>query len=314
MKRVLAAAILVLADSLSAYAVKMTLFVDTDTFIARAKDIIVAECVSVKQSKESEDGLCPVKVRILRVLKGNKQPGGSTIATIYPMKPGTVYLLSSLGGFAHGTDFLAIPELSVVPLPRGFPLEQLDQKPLKAQVQLIFSRRVYEIEQELDPLMKERELLKRGLKDRQDDLYESKGELEIRRVLSVASKTDEGGIVYLELNGQKLEWSESTRGESGFLYFTRPGSNSPLWEFSPGAHPRVEDFHGKRLRARFYGMYSPGRPPALGLRSYNAITVGVGQVVLARTVDDPQAIYVLQVDRQDRDTERVYVRYAIHRD
>src|SRR6266508_3189274 len=68
-----------------AQAIKITLFIDTDTFVQRAQDIVVAKCTGpVPDAWNYEDGLYPVDVQIVSVLKGSKKPGKARLATIYP--------------------------------------------------------------------------------------------------------------------------------------------------------------------------------------------------------------------------------------
>lgn len=126
-----------------AFAIAITGFKDTDTAIKRSQDIIIAECVAIPTNKPVMkdgheviygmiDGLYKVEVNILRTLKGGNRPGRKIIATIYPMTPGKTYLLSSMGGGVGptgeipATDFMTVPELSVVEIPADFDLAELD--------------------------------------------------------------------------------------------------------------------------------------------------------------------------------------------
>jgi hypothetical protein len=136
----------VLVTALESQAVPITIFTDTDTFVDRARDIVIAKCLGpVPDSGPYDDGLYPVDVQVIAVLKGPKnksmKPGRARIATIYPMEAGKTYLLTSLGGSALGTEFLAIPELSVVELPPSFRLEELKGKALADQVRAVFAAR-----------------------------------------------------------------------------------------------------------------------------------------------------------------------------
>jgi hypothetical protein len=141
-------------------AVRITLFADTDTFVQRAQDIVIAKCSGpVPDSRQYEDGLYPVDVQVVAVLKGGKMPGQAKIVTVYPMEAGKTYLLTSLGGSAHGTDFLAVPELSVVELPANFHLDDLKGKKVVEQVQTVFAARRQENERQQRLLMEEKKLL-----------------------------------------------------------------------------------------------------------------------------------------------------------
>jgi hypothetical protein len=89
---------------------------------------------------------------------------------------------------------------------------------------------------------------------------------------------------------------------------------APYWEFSPSEAAKIEDLAGKPLKARFYGMYAPGRRDTpLGWTGLQAIQVTVGQVLLARTVDDSRKIFAIQIESQMQDQERMSARYAIIR-
>ncbi len=147
-----------------AQAIKITAFTDTDTFVQRAQDIAIAKCTGpVLDGRDHDDGLYPVDVQIVTVLKGVKKPGKATIATIYPMEVGKTYLLTSLGGSAHGTDFLAIPQLAVVELPPNFRLDDLKGKKVAEQVQAVFAARRQENERQQRLLEEENRLLDKAV-------------------------------------------------------------------------------------------------------------------------------------------------------
>jgi len=152
MKMITVGMLLLCSICLGVSGVIISPFRDTDAFVERAKDIVVAECTSIPAMPPQVarvDGLYVVEVNILKVLKGNRKPGPLRIVTIYPMDRNITYMLCSLGGNALGTDFLAIPELSVVPLPRTFRIGELEGKAPKEQVHHILSRRLYELERQL---------------------------------------------------------------------------------------------------------------------------------------------------------------------
>ena len=315
MKRVLTVLIPFLFVCVQCLSVKITLFMDTDTFIKRAKDIVIAKCISLPEDGSGKIGLSPVQVEILTVLKGDKKPGELKIVTIYPMAPGKTYMLTSLGGSAHGTDFLALPELSVVPIPSNFELEQLKGKSLKEQVQRVFSRRLYEVEWVLEPLLREKVLLDKGLQDRADDLYTSSKPVMISRIHTTSAEDYLGnGIIFLDLKPKKMEWSlQSDRDKTGYFYFTEPGTNKFVWEFSPSEHSEINELNGKILQARFYGKYSPGGKAAFVKKwGYNTVTVQAGQVILARHIDAPSMVYIIKLEGQEK--ERLFIEYSVIRD
>jgi hypothetical protein len=159
---------LLLLVACDAQAIKVTLFSDTDTFIERAQDIVIAKCLGpVPDGRFYDDLLYPVDVQVVTVLKGPKnksmKPGKSKIATIYTMEAGKTYLLMSMGGSAFGTEFLAADELSVVEVPSNFKLDDLKGKKLKEQVQVLFAARRQEIERQQRLLEEEKKILDKAV-------------------------------------------------------------------------------------------------------------------------------------------------------
>lgn len=300
---------LVLACS-TCHAVPITLFADIDTYLKRSEDIVIAKCVSIpEQGTETfDDGLFPVQVEIVSIVKGEKTPGRLTVATIYDMQPGTNYLLASSGGKVFDTDFLALPELSVIPIPANFDLDQLKGKQAKQQVHLILARHLFETEQKLAPLRHLEGLLKKALQDRRDHLFESAGTVQLREIRGAS--TQEGNVgICLKLPPGRLEWSHAQPGKSGYFYFNTHGEKLN-WEFAASEQRNLDEFNGKPLLSKFYGQFSPSLDPRLGHQSSNAIQVEVGQIVLARTAQDPHTVYVLKLEKQEQ-TEALTVQYAV---
>ncbi|HEV8061527.1 MAG TPA: hypothetical protein VGP68_16730 [Gemmataceae bacterium] len=164
MKQLVSALALLLVVA-NVQAIKITMFIDTETFVLRAKDIVIAKCLvpAAGGPQHYEDGLYPVDVHIISALKGEKKPGKAKIATIYPMELGKTYLLASLGGSAYGTDFLAVPQLSVVELPANFRLDDLRDKKVAEQVQTVFAARRRENERQRLLLDEEKKLLDKAV-------------------------------------------------------------------------------------------------------------------------------------------------------
>jgi hypothetical protein len=323
MRKFLGCAIILCLTCRAAFAIAITIFVNTDLFVKRSSDIIIADCVSIPTNKPvlvngqwdvetMRDGLYKVEVNVIRTLKGDKQLGKQIIATIYPMTPGKKYLLSSLGGGGIGetggiaaTDFMAVPQLSVVEIPSNFDLKTLDGKELKEQMQSIFSRHLYEVEGELAPLIREKELLDKAVADRQSEWFDSGEPVKIGPIIETNTISIENWGVWLNLEDQKLQWSESTPGKNGFFYFEKFGvTGKSYWEFSTCDATNIESLVGKRLKTKFSGLFSPGT-------GGQSIQVSVGQVLFARTVDEPNKIYIVQIVGQDQNQERMSARYAI---
>jgi len=330
MRKILGSILFVFAACPVAFAIIVSTFEDADTLVRRAKDIVVADCVSIPTNRPSlrdghwvtvelRDGMYKSEVHIVRTLKGDKRPGNQIIATIYRMTPRKRYLLYSLGGQVGesggipGTDFLAVPRLSVVEIPPDFDLKTLEGKELKEQVQCILSRHLFEVEGQLAPLLEEKAHLEKVLADRRYERYESQGPLKIGRIIEASTQTDGHGLVWLELEGKKLPWSRSQSGKTGFLYFEKIGaSHLPYWEFSLCDATKIEDLSDTSLKGRFYGMYTPRLGNnKLGWSGLQAIQVSVGEVLLARTADDPRTVFIIQMVGQDLNEERLSARYTV---
>lgn len=208
MGKVLGSIILLCLICQAAFAIAITQFAETDTLIKRSKDIIIAECVSIPTNKpvlingqwatvDLRDGLYKVEVNVIRMLKGDKQPGNQIIATIYRMVPGKIYLLSSMGGSIGetggiaATDFFAVPELSVVEVSSNFDLKTLDGKELKEQMQSVFSSHLFEVEEKIAPLMQEKGLLEKAVADRQSKWFISTNVVTLGQIIETAT-TNQG--------------------------------------------------------------------------------------------------------------------------
>jgi hypothetical protein len=166
--RSLAALPILFAAGGACSAIPITAFVDVDTFVERAQHIIVAKCVGpVPSAEEADDGLYAVDVDMIAVVKGPKNPSmkltKTRIATIYPMEAGKRYLLTNMGGSALGTNFHAVPELSVVELPPNFQLDALKGKSMADQVRTVFAARRQEIERQQRLLKQEKALLDKAV-------------------------------------------------------------------------------------------------------------------------------------------------------
>lgn len=153
------------AGTLVALAIRITPFSDLDRYLECGQDIVIAKAVSMPAIERGDsDGLHLVEVEVLRTLKGTNQPGKLTVATIYPMREGSRYLLYSPGGSFRGSSFLAVPELSVVELPAHLNLRQLDRKSVREQIASLFELRLGESKRLLAELEHERVLLEKASK------------------------------------------------------------------------------------------------------------------------------------------------------
>jgi hypothetical protein len=288
---------------------------DLDTYLDRAKEIIIARCIEVPEEGVNAfiDGLYPATVDVVTNLKGKRELVHLKIATIYSMKPGQTYLLTNTGGNAFGTDFLSLGELTVLPIPERFNFDLLKDKSPKEQLEQIFAHSLYELERELEPLLAKERMLRQALKDRRDDLFESKGPIRLTEIRALMSKKA-GSSVFLEMPCGRLDWSHSSPGKSGYFYFNPPTPDKSQWEFATVDRDveSLKALDGKPLKAKFYGLLSPSRDKRLGQSAGNAIHAEVGQIILARYTTDPKTIYLLELVSQGTD-ESLRVKYAVVR-
>ena len=154
-----------LSSALIGWAVTITLFSDLKTYVERGRDIVIARCISSPPASErnrQKDGLYAAQIEIIKVIKGTKEPGECKVVTVYGMEAGKTYLLYSLGGTVDGTDFLALPELSMVEVPPTFDVKGMDGKPPEKQVLMIFNARLSEVRKVLVELERETRLLEKA--------------------------------------------------------------------------------------------------------------------------------------------------------
>ncbi|OPY69360.1 MAG: hypothetical protein A4E62_01838 [Syntrophorhabdus sp. PtaU1.Bin002] len=158
-KTILSAALIFLSVA-TAWAVKITLFVDMDFYIKRGRQIVIAEFVAAHDLNLNGDGLYTAEVNVVRVLAGQTKLGKLRVLTIHPMTRGVRYMLYSL---TDPPDFQAIPELSIIALPERFDLGELDQKNLREQLLTIFETRLFHVRHELEQRRAEQKLLEKAL-------------------------------------------------------------------------------------------------------------------------------------------------------
>ena len=298
MKSKITAVIFLLTYCHPALAIRVTLFGDTPTYIERAKDIVIAKCIS--EPEHIIDGGM-YDVDIIKVLKGDKPIGACKVFAVERMKKGRTYLLTNSGGQVGDTDFLATAQVSVVAVASFIDLEKLQHKNLTDQLHTIFSGRLYELHRQLAPLLAEKELLDKAVADRTDNLLVTTMPAQIDQLYRTrAREYKQGEVTYLKFDAKHMEWSRQS-DKKGYLYFQEPETRMPKWEFALLPEKEFEALKGKKLRLRFYGMYTPG--------SGQSIVVSEGQVIAARHTDEPTVAYIMKLDRQENDI--LFVRYCI---
>src|SRR5215831_15434079 len=94
--------IMILLSPTMARAVPVFPPVDTPTFVAKSKDILLVKCINPDVlGGEKTDGLTLVEVDVVLVIKGDRKAGKTRLGTIgQPMEAGRRYLMASFGGNA----------------------------------------------------------------------------------------------------------------------------------------------------------------------------------------------------------------------
>ena len=113
---------------------------------------------------------------------------------------------------------------------------------------------------------------------------------------------------YLSIGKAQMEWSlGSTAMKTGWLYFARPKSNEPVWEFAPCSRANLGDVVPVDLNAEFISEGDTNRirsafDTGSGLEktagqtlSGRAIPVKEGQVLLARLIIAPHIVYAIRL-------------------
>ena len=116
---------------------------------------------------------------------------------------------------------------------------------------------------------------------------------------------------FLDLNGQRLEWSIGGTG-TGWMYFWDPepfsGPHVSAWEFA--TCPERDFLSITNIPTDFHGAADPRRAEIFGATSTtNAIPVFATQILFARKTDETNCVYVLNLAAQDGN--KLIVRYCI---
>lgn len=113
---------------------------------------------------------------------------------------------------------------------------------------------------------------------------------------------------YLKVGPAQMEWSlRNTGRKTGWLYFHKPGSNDPIWEFAPCPRTNLADIIEKDLTVDFIrtgdpraaSLFKPSNPQETGVsREFRAILVSEGLIVLARLSHSPRTVYAIRLAEQ----------------
>ncbi len=113
---------------------------------------------------------------------------------------------------------------------------------------------------------------------------------------------------YLQVGPAQMEWSlRNTERKTGWVYFDRPESNDPIWEFAPCIRTNLQEVAAENFPVDFIrkgdprvgSLFRPTSPVETGSPStFRAIMVGEGQIVLARLVGSPSTVYAVKFAEQ----------------
>jgi len=172
MSRLLAAVLILLVPTM-AWAVPVWPPMDTPTFVAKSKDVLIVRCINPDVlgggkpdglTLVGPDGLTLVEVEVVVVVKGDRKAGKTRLGTIgQPMEAGKRYLMASFGGNVFDTGFVAQSDQALVEMPAAFDLKSLAGKTAVQQVQAIFDARRAQVERLLQQLQREKKTLDRTM-------------------------------------------------------------------------------------------------------------------------------------------------------
>jgi len=112
---------------------------------------------------------------------------------------------------------------------------------------------------------------------------------------------------YLRVGSAQLEWSLNSTGQkTGWVYFNKPESNDAIWEFAPCSRTNLHDVVAQDLRVEFIrkgdtrveSLFRPRQPLGPGSSATTAILVREGDIVLARLIRSPAAVYAVKFTEQ----------------
>jgi hypothetical protein len=132
-------------------------FEGTQVQVERAKDIVIAECLS-EIGPGPRAGIAPCEAEVVAVVKGDRKLGKLALLSD-GLKKGRTYMLTNFGDYYGKINFATDGELAAVELPPGFDLGSLKGRSPVEQVQAVFDARRSWVERELEKLVVEKRLL-----------------------------------------------------------------------------------------------------------------------------------------------------------
>jgi uncharacterized protein (TIGR03067 family) len=143
----------------TATAIPVVPFIDTPSWVAGAKDIVLAEALTDALGP-GFDGIAPYDVKVVAVIKGDRKLGKLRVGS--DLRKGRIYMLTGFGGIVDNVDFITNGELAAVELPPHFDISALKGKTPVQQVQSILDTRRAWVDGQLRVLKAEKVLLDRA--------------------------------------------------------------------------------------------------------------------------------------------------------
>ena len=129
---------------------------ETLIHVERAKDIVIAECLS--DTGPAINGIAPCEAKVVAVVKGDRKVGKLVLYSD-GLKRGRTYILTNFDTYPGKINFATNGELAAVELPPEFDLGSLKGKSPVEQVQAVFDARRSWVEGELEKLGLEKKIL-----------------------------------------------------------------------------------------------------------------------------------------------------------
>lgn len=167
MKTKLIASALLLMSVTAAFAVMIVPFPGWNWLKEHSEDIVVVHC-SETPTNSDDDGVFYAKVDVTSILKAvtnsisSQKPelGPTILRSLYSTRQGEFYLIFSS---YHEGSFQAFEEYRVIPLGIQFSADSIADKSLDEQIQILFQRRLKNLDREIKNNTDEAQRLESGL-------------------------------------------------------------------------------------------------------------------------------------------------------
>ena len=125
-------------------------------------DIVVVHCGDSSPSRGNVDNgpASDFKVITVAVLKGETNVNSARLWTDYNLEPGEDYLVF---GYYSGGIYQAYEGFRVVPLGKDFSTNLINGNTIEEKIQVLFRRRINDLNQQIDTATGERERLEEAL-------------------------------------------------------------------------------------------------------------------------------------------------------